>query len=78
MRSFLRFACALDRLPQAPIEPLPMKIRNSDKGDSDERRMRAEACMFIVKIPKYSSLEVMRERMTEATLVSYMDDQVED
>lgn len=78
MRMFLRFACGLDRLPLSPIEPLPMKIRNSDRGDSDDRRIRAEACMFIIKLPKYSSLEIMRERMLESTTASFMDDHAAD
>lgn len=41
-------------------------------GSPDSRYIRVETCMFMVKLPQYSSLEVMLERLRCA--VHYRED----
>jgi E3 ubiquitin-protein ligase HECTD4 len=71
LRRFVRFAVAQERLPSTPTLPFPMKLetanpssRNSGRDNPDKRHIRAETCMFMVKLPKYSSLEKMREMLS--------------
>jgi hypothetical protein len=42
-----------------------MKLAPSDKRDDppDEQNIRVETCMFMVKLPRYSSYEKMREKL---------------
>jgi E3 ubiquitin-protein ligase HECTD4 len=42
-----------------------MKLAPSDKRDDppDEQNIRVETCMFMVKLPRYSSNEKMREKL---------------
>jgi len=35
-------------------------------GTADSRYIRAETCMFMVKLPQYSSLEIMSEKLRYA------------
>ena len=45
----------------------PMKIAPPDNtgnsGPPDGRYVRAETCMFMIKLPQYSSQEIMNERL---------------
>ena len=45
--------------------PYPMKIAPADARDEiqDNLLIRAETCIFMVKIPRYSTYEVMREKL---------------
>ena len=35
-------------------------------GPADDRYIRAETCMFMIKLPQYSSLQIMSERLRYA------------
>ena len=47
-----------------PHPPLP--------GPPDQRFLRAETCMFMVKLPKYTTEQVMRQRLVDA--ISFRED----
>lgn len=44
----------------------------SSAGQPDSRYIRVETCMFMVKLPQYSSLDVMLEKLRYA--VHYRED----
>uniref|UniRef100_UPI00358EC7DF probable E3 ubiquitin-protein ligase HECTD4 n=1 Tax=Myxine glutinosa TaxID=7769 RepID=UPI00358EC7DF len=73
---FLQFASNMERLPascpclrEGPdtphVPPYPMKIAPADNqtGSPDSRYVRAETCLFLVKLPAYSSLSVMAAKL---------------
>lgn len=45
---------------------------NSVSGSADLRYIRVETCMFMVKLPQYSSLDVMLEKLRYA--IHYRED----
>ena len=64
LRKFVKFAANQERLPadggtDVHQPPLPMKIAQPDPDESqanaDQRWIRAETCMFMLKLPRYSS-----------------------
>ena len=78
MQRFLKFACNQDRVPATspPGPPFPMKIAPAAtataaatvrEGESvveaDATQVRVETCMFMLKLPAYSTYEVLRERL---------------
>eukprot|EP00800_Vazella_pourtalesii_P003218 TRINITY_DN1323_c0_g1_i3.p1 TRINITY_DN1323_c0_g1~~TRINITY_DN1323_c0_g1_i3.p1 ORF type:complete len:2260 (+),score=553.45 TRINITY_DN1323_c0_g1_i3:560-6781(+) len=77
VRRFIKFACNLERIPsECPCSqggeeirhtpPFPMIIAAPDtKGtiNLDERFIRAETCIFQIKLPQYSTQEVMRDHL---------------
>jgi len=65
MEKFVRFASNQARLPSnGHFGPMILAGTTSDDGQyEDERYVRAETCMFMVKLPKYSSEDVMREKI---------------
>ncbi|XP_052243277.1 probable E3 ubiquitin-protein ligase HECTD4 isoform X2 [Dreissena polymorpha] len=76
---FIKFACNQERIPQAcpckdggtdtaHVPPYPMKIAPPDgtAGSPDSRYIRVETCMFMIKLPQYSSQEVMTQRLLYA------------
>uniref|UniRef100_A0A2C9JLI7 HECT domain-containing protein n=5 Tax=Biomphalaria glabrata TaxID=6526 RepID=A0A2C9JLI7_BIOGL len=75
---FIKFACNQERVPHtcpcqeggsdsAHVPPFPMKIAPPDgTGPPDSRYIRVETCMFMVKLPQYSSQEVMTHRLRYA------------
>ena len=73
LQEFLKFASNIERvpIPRGPdnslsqVPPYPLKIAPPDRIDLEQDRLniRAETCMFLVKLPRYSSLEVMREKI---------------
>uniref|UniRef100_A0A8C4PXW2 HECT domain-containing protein n=1 Tax=Eptatretus burgeri TaxID=7764 RepID=A0A8C4PXW2_EPTBU len=78
---FLQFASNMERLPascpclrEGPdtphVPPYPMKIAPADNqtGSPDSRYVRAETCLFLVKLPAYSSLSVMAAKLRFAML----------
>ncbi|XP_062874264.1 probable E3 ubiquitin-protein ligase HECTD4 isoform X2 [Trichomycterus rosablanca] len=82
---FIKFACNLERIPftcpckdggpdTAHVPPYPMKIAPPDGavGSPDLRYIRVETCMFMVKLPQYSSLDVMLEKLRYA--IHYRED----
>eukprot|EP00066_Takifugu_rubripes_P030416 XP_011619682.1 PREDICTED: probable E3 ubiquitin-protein ligase HECTD4 [Takifugu rubripes] len=82
---FIKFACNQERIPftcpckdggpdTAHVPPYPMKIAPPDgaAGQPDSRYIRVETCMFMVKLPQYSSLDVMLEKLRYA--VHYRED----
>nr|XP_023417792.1 probable E3 ubiquitin-protein ligase HECTD4 [Cavia porcellus] len=82
---FIKFACNQERIPftcpckdggpdTAHVPPYPMKIAPPDgtAGSPDSRYIRVETCMFMVKLPQYSSLEIMLERLRCA--IHYRED----
>ncbi|XP_062371736.1 probable E3 ubiquitin-protein ligase HECTD4 isoform X2 [Sardina pilchardus] len=82
---FIKFACNQERIPftcpckdggpdTAHVPPYPMKIAPPDGavGSPDSRYIRVETCMFMVKLPQYSSLDVMLEKLRYA--IHYRED----
>ncbi|XP_071497133.1 probable E3 ubiquitin-protein ligase HECTD4 [Diadema antillarum] len=76
---FIKFACNQERIPStcpcrqgtndaAHVPPYPMKIAPPDGpgGSPDQRFIRVETCMFMIKLPQYSSLSVMKEKLLYA------------
>ncbi|PFX24720.1 putative E3 ubiquitin-protein ligase HECTD4 [Stylophora pistillata] len=80
LRKFVKFACNQERLPSrctcqdgnpntadVHVPPYPMKIGPPDgRGPSDARYIRVETCMFMVKLPQYSTQEIMTEKLLYA------------
>ncbi|XP_041456057.1 probable E3 ubiquitin-protein ligase HECTD4 isoform X4 [Lytechinus variegatus] len=76
---FIKFACNQERIPStcpcrqggneaAHVPPYPMKIAPPDgpSGSPDQRFIRVETCMFMIKLPQYSTLAVMKEKLLYA------------
>ncbi|XP_062590799.1 probable E3 ubiquitin-protein ligase HECTD4 isoform X2 [Saccostrea cucullata] len=75
---FIKFACNQERIPQTcpcrdggadstHVPPYPMKIAPPDgPGQPDSRYIRVETCMFMIKLPQYSSQEIMTQRLMYA------------
>lgn len=85
LSKFIKFACNQERIPftcpckdggpdTAHVPPYPMKIAPPDGtvGSPDQRYIRVETCMFMVKLPQYSSLDVMLEKLRYA--IHYRED----
>jgi hypothetical protein len=76
LRKFIKFACNQERIPFGHpcrdegivnVPPYPMKIAPPDtQGGADGRFIRAETCMFLIKLPQYSSQEIMTDRLKYA------------
>uniref|UniRef100_T1J2Q6 HECT domain-containing protein n=1 Tax=Strigamia maritima TaxID=126957 RepID=T1J2Q6_STRMM len=79
LRKFIKFACSQDRIPNTcpckdgqsdtlHVPPYPMKIAPPDgkPGSPDSRYIRVETCIFMIKLPQYSTQEVMSERLLYA------------
>jgi len=79
LRKFIKFACNQDRIPltcsckdnqqeTVHVPPYPMKIAPPEgrSGTPDSRYIRAETCMFMLKLPQYSTQEIMTERLLYA------------
>ncbi|KAJ7309830.1 hypothetical protein JRQ81_007901 [Phrynocephalus forsythii] len=82
---FIKFACNQERIPftcpckdggpdTAHVPPYPMKIAPPDgtTGAPDSRYIRVETCMFMIKLPQYSSLDTMLEKLRYA--IHYRED----
>ncbi|XP_054852988.1 probable E3 ubiquitin-protein ligase HECTD4 isoform X3 [Eublepharis macularius] len=82
---FIKFACNQERIPftcpckdggpdTAHVPPYPMKIAPPDgtTGSPDSRYIRVETCMFMIKLPQYSSLDIMLEKLRYA--IHYRED----
>ena len=71
---FIKFACNQDRIPMTGprdsthIPPYPMKLAPPDQkeGEPDLQLIRVETCMFLVKLPRYSSYQIMRDKLLYA------------
>lgn len=70
LRMFVKFACNQERIPRPQDSnnlppPYPMKIAPADARDEaqDNLLIRAETCIFMVKIPRYSTFDVMRQKI---------------
>ncbi|GAB6029828.1 putative E3 ubiquitin-protein ligase HTD4 [Chamberlinius hualienensis] len=79
LRKFIKFACNQERIPSScpckdghqdtvHVPPYPMKIAPPEgrTGTPDSRYIRAETCMFMLKLPQYSAQEIMTERLLYA------------
>ncbi len=81
LRGFLKFACNQERLPavspgdESPPPPFPMKLAPADgratATDPDALNIRAETCMFMVKLPVYSSFTITRRKILFAINAAY-------
>lgn len=82
---FVKFACNQERIPftcpckdggpdTAHVPPYPMKIAPPDgtAGPPDSRYIRVETCMFMIKLPQYSSLEITLDKLRCA--IHYRED----
>ena len=70
LKKFVKFACNQERLPRDENSPpFPMKLAPTDDGRQDEvaqedkKLVRAETCIFLVKLPIYSTFNVMKEKL---------------
>ena len=71
---FIKFACNQDRIPMkgpdesSQIPPYPMKLAPPDNkdGDPDQKFIRVETCMFMIKLPRYTTLQIMKEKLLYA------------
>ncbi|XP_071790886.1 probable E3 ubiquitin-protein ligase HECTD4 isoform X2 [Asterias amurensis] len=76
---FIKFACNQERIPctcpcrdgeadTTHVPPYPMKIAPPDgtSGSPDTRFIRVETCMFMVKLPQYTSQDIMTKRLLYA------------
>ena len=71
---FIKFASNQDRIPMSgssecgQTPPYPMKLAPPDnrEGDQDGQFIRVETCMFMLKLPRYSTFQVMREKLLYA------------
>lgn len=75
LEKFIKFACNQDRIPMrgqddsgVHVPPYPMKLAPPDvrEGDPDCQMIRVETCMFMIKLPKYTSITVMKEKLLYA------------
>ena len=69
-KMFIKFACNQERIPLPDFgedlpPPFPMKIAPADSRDDpqDNLLIRAETCIFMLKIPRYSTYDVMKEKL---------------
>ena len=70
LKLFIKFACNQERIG-SPSDvnhlppPYPMKLAPADARDEvqDKLYIRAETCIFMVKIPRYSNCDVMRQKL---------------
>ena len=71
---FIKFACNQDRIPMTgpsdsgQMPPYPMKLAPPDNrdGEADAMFIRVETCMFMIKLPRYTTQQVMREKLLYA------------
>ncbi|XP_048583049.1 probable E3 ubiquitin-protein ligase HECTD4 isoform X2 [Nematostella vectensis] len=78
LRKFIKFACNQERLPircscqegnssSVHVPPYPMKIGPpGGRGRADSRYIRVETCMFMIKLPPYSTQEIMTSKLLYA------------
>lgn len=82
LQRFIKFSCNQERIPPVPansvgtgglVPPYPMKIAPADtiENEPDNQHVRVETCMFMIKLPVYSSLQVMREKLLFAINSAY-------
>ncbi len=66
-RLFLRFAWGRERLPpEEELQREELKIFPLACKDADKQLPQAETCFFTLKLPKYSSFEIAREKLLYA------------
>ena len=71
---FIKFSCNQERIPMvglgqsSHLPPYPMKLAPPDmkEGEPDLQFIRVETCMFLVKLPRYSNYQTMREKLLYA------------
>ncbi|XP_077866440.1 putative E3 ubiquitin-protein ligase HECTD4 [Saccoglossus kowalevskii] len=79
LSKFVKFACNQERIPStcpckdgnkdtSHTPPYPMKIAPPDSHTTqpDARFIRVETCMFMIKLPQYSTQQIMTERLLYA------------
>eukprot|EP00808_Paulinella_micropora_P014873 g3615.t1 len=72
---FLQFAWAKSRLPHdMGRECMTLSVRSSPSALTDQTLPKAETCFFLVELPNYSSLEIMRNQLSIAILCVSMSD----
>ncbi|QQP52771.1 Uncharacterized protein FKW44_005018, partial [Caligus rogercresseyi] len=75
IQKFIKFCSNQDRIQtwsEENLPPYPMKIAPAPGDDPDQRHIRVETCMFMIKLPKYSTYEIMRDKIIFA-ISSAMD-----
>lgn len=62
-----------ERAPTLHTPPFPMMIAPSDKGDVqvEQQNIRVETCMFMLKLPRYPSFDMMRDKLLFAIHAAY-------
>lgn len=67
----LAFIFATDQIPVGGLTKRKIKIVKLNKDNSDEYFPLANACYGTLQLPNYSSIDILRERLTHA--VNYCD-----
>ncbi|XP_066534384.1 E3 ubiquitin-protein ligase HERC2-like [Hoplias malabaricus] len=65
-KRFLLFMYATDRLPFGGLSQLRLKIVRHNFSDADERFPVAQTCFGTLDLPNYSSIQILRDRLTHA------------
>ncbi|XP_056109531.1 probable E3 ubiquitin-protein ligase HERC3 [Rhinichthys klamathensis goyatoka] len=65
-KKFLMFLYGTDRVPVGGFSKRPFKIRQSDGPDPDHRLPQAQTCYGRLILPKYSSINTLRNKLAHA------------
>merc|ERR1711934_637127 len=66
---FLRFVCARSRMPAAngaSSQPVVLKLQGAHHDQPDSYLPHAQTCFFSLTLPKYSSKDILREKLQYA------------
>ncbi|KAG7461747.1 hypothetical protein MATL_G00194380 [Megalops atlanticus] len=65
-KHFLSFMTGCDRLPVGGLSKMQMTIVNPNKDDPDNYYPVASTCFYVLHLPNYSSINVLREKFKHA------------
>ena len=63
---FLRFVWGNSHLPRASEWKRPFKISLMKTNDDDNHLPRSHSCFFQLELPRYSTYEIMKDRLMVA------------
>lgn len=62
-RDILYFWTSFKFLPPKGFGGLPMRLCIAQIQEPEERYMSSSTCVFLLKLPPYSSIDIMRDRL---------------
>ncbi|XP_053477985.1 probable E3 ubiquitin-protein ligase HERC3 isoform X1 [Ictalurus furcatus] len=65
-KKFLTFVYGTDRLPVGGLSKLQLRIVRHNYTDADERFPSAQTCYGILRLPNYSSIHILRDKLIHA------------